>query len=604
MAEILKCWTCEPGVDRGGRKGCKHTSSAQGQRPANCMTWFQCFINCNPEPGRALSSYDNTIMSMPPTPPPLDTTTTQKKIHRINISKNFSGYIDNTIPQSGGVETIEIIGDPGAGFSLTLKDSNNDCSILRTPLDNVSIPYSSKGFNKYSFTQTFPSSPSENKYDLTILPSGGSILGDNIPKTTPTRTIKQYVNPLITFSTSTGTSKAFSISNTTDYPHPVSIKGEPNAMYRRRYSRLRGSRSTTGFTGVTLLEKTDGKVDINFQITKSAAGYLYVFKQPTNESWVKSTKITKTVNKEFSGGGRISVNSTSDIKKGMEFRADVSSTRALVESKDTTDCNKPSNTLVLSSVKDIYTGSTITSSNFPEKVDGEDLVVVSIDEPCKTITIDNPVIIPNGALLTFTHKVTGLVKSIIDHNYIEIGTPDDSLEIDNYYVKPSKSPTYSVPTSVNKVPVGTSLNFDIPDDSIMLSNVSITGSGATAVYMSGNVIVDKFGMKDVTMDVDLDNLISYKPNAYDQNINVVKNHGGFIVDLFTSDRDANIANKTPSIVTTPTHGSISYEGTISAGVGLVTYTPTTNYTGPDFFEFKVNDGTTNSDTKKINITVI
>jgi len=536
-----------------------------------------------------------------------------KKIHRINITKNFGGYINNTVPQSGGVETIEIIGDPGAGFSLTLTDSNKDCSILQTPLDNVSIPFSNKGFSKYSFSQTFPPSVLENKYDMVITPSGGSILGDNIPKTIPTYSIKQYVNPLQTFSVSTETDADFVISDTTTYPHPVSLKGTAGAMYRRRYNKYRGARD------ITSLKKTDGEVNIDFQITKKggAGGYLYIFNQPKTEDWINSDQLTKIVNKEFSGGGKIRVTTTSGIKKGMEFEGEVSVTKAVLDSKYITDCNTSSDTLILNNVKDIDVRSSITSERISAgylDVGGldEDVIVRSIDEPCNTIIVSRPLTISKGSLLTFTRTVTGKVRSIIDEFWIELGTPADDLDVDNYFVKHKKRSVNlknegAVFTNASKIPNGTVLKFDKPNKSSISSNINVTAfdennlyGGVVDLYVKGTITVEKFGLEDVTMNLDLDNIISYKPNAYEQNINIVKNTA-YDFDLFALDKDANLANKSPSIVTNPQHGTLSTS--FDVGVGLLEYTPTTNYTGADFFEFKVSDGTTDSDTKKINITV-
>jgi len=52
-----------------------------------------------------------------------------------------------------------------------------------------------------------------------------------------------------------------------------------------------------------------------------------------------------------------------------------------------------------------------------------------------------------------------------------------------------------------------------------------------------------------------------------------------------------------SIVTSPAHGTLSASGP------TVTYTPTANYNGPDSFTFKVNDGTVDSNTATVTITV-
>src|SRR5688572_567240 len=63
--------------------------------------------------------------------------------------------------------------------------------------------------------------------------------------------------------------------------------------------------------------------------------------------------------------------------------------------------------------------------------------------------------------------------------------------------------------------------------------------------------------------------------------------------------DPNNNPLTYSIVTQPQHG------TITGGTGQVrTYTPTAGYTGPDSFTFRANDGTANSNTATVSITVV
>jgi len=62
--------------------------------------------------------------------------------------------------------------------------------------------------------------------------------------------------------------------------------------------------------------------------------------------------------------------------------------------------------------------------------------------------------------------------------------------------------------------------------------------------------------------------------------------------------DPNNNPLTYSIVTQPTHGTITAGTTASR-----TYTPTTDYTGPDSFTFKANDGTVDSNIATISITV-
>lgn len=67
------------------------------------------------------------------------------------------------------------------------------------------------------------------------------------------------------------------------------------------------------------------------------------------------------------------------------------------------------------------------------------------------------------------------------------------------------------------------------------------------------------------------------------------------IQLFGYDPDGNPVTYT--LVTSPAHGTLS--GTLPN----LTYTPTTNYFGPDSFTFKVNDGSTDSNIATVSITV-
>jgi hypothetical protein len=62
--------------------------------------------------------------------------------------------------------------------------------------------------------------------------------------------------------------------------------------------------------------------------------------------------------------------------------------------------------------------------------------------------------------------------------------------------------------------------------------------------------------------------------------------------------DADFDNLTYSIVSNTTSGTTSLSGDI------VTYTPTTDYTGTDTFTFKANDGSLDSATKTVTVKVI
>ena len=73
------------------------------------------------------------------------------------------------------------------------------------------------------------------------------------------------------------------------------------------------------------------------------------------------------------------------------------------------------------------------------------------------------------------------------------------------------------------------------------------------------------------------------------------------INVLLLDTDDNSGSKTPSTVRSPVRGVIT--GSYGSGDGTITYTPNTGFVGEDSFTFKVNDGTTDSETKTVFITV-
>ena len=69
------------------------------------------------------------------------------------------------------------------------------------------------------------------------------------------------------------------------------------------------------------------------------------------------------------------------------------------------------------------------------------------------------------------------------------------------------------------------------------------------------------------------------------------------VDITLTARSPQGFPLTYSVLTVPTHG------TLSGSAPNLTYTPNTSYIGADAFTFRVNDGTTNSNTATVSITV-
>ena len=130
-----------------------------------------------------------------------------------------------------------------------------------------------------------------------------------------------------------------------------------------------------------------------------------------------------------------------------------------------------------------------------------------------------------------------------------------------------------------------------------------TGAGRTYTPSSNYVGPDSFTFKanDGTVDSNTATVsitvqdTNSAPVANNQAVTTNKNTAKSITLTAT---DSNNDPLTYSIVTQPSHGTI----TGGTGAGR-TYTPNTGYVGPDSFTFKANDGTADSNTATVSITV-
>jgi VCBS repeat-containing protein len=128
-------------------------------------------------------------------------------------------------------------------------------------------------------------------------------------------------------------------------------------------------------------------------------------------------------------------------------------------------------------------------------------------------------------------------------------------------------------------------NYNGPDSFTYKANDGHSDSASATVSITVNAVNDAPVASNVTTSTDEDTAKA--------------------VTLTSTDPD----NTTPtfSVVTGPAHGSLGTIGTPSCGSGTctasVTYTPDLNYNGPDSFTYKTNDGTADSNTATVSITV-
>jgi len=99
---------------------------------------------------------------------------------------------------------------------------------------------------------------------------------------------------------------------------------------------------------------------------------------------------------------------------------------------------------------------------------------------------------------------------------------------------------------------------------------------------------------DATVDITI-NPINDVPLAETQSVTIDQNSSNNTINLTGSDLDGDSLNYT--IVSSPSNG------TLSGTAPILTYTPTTDYSGSDSFSFRVNDGTIDSSEANVNITI-
>tara|TARA_R100001015_G_C4625912_1_gene184650 strand:- start:645 stop:2180 length:1536 start_codon:yes stop_codon:yes gene_type:complete len=133
-------------------------------------------------------------------------------------------YGEPEISIKGATKRIQIVGDVGAEFDLTITKNSDNTSIIDANLANADIIHIPagliRGINKtltsnnteqlfatYQFLQEFPAASANEIYHINVTPKNGTILNSNLTQTAPQAIIYQYINPTITLvGTFSGTS--------------------------------------------------------------------------------------------------------------------------------------------------------------------------------------------------------------------------------------------------------------------------------------------------------------------------------------------------------------------------------------------------------------
>jgi hypothetical protein len=128
------------------------------------------------------------------------------------------------------------------------------------------------------------------------------------------------------------------------------------------------------------------------------------------------------------------------------------------------------------------------------------------------------------------------------------------------------------------------------------------GSDSFTYTISDNGTSDAGHTDTATVNVTINN-VNDNPDAVNDAATVAEDSSNNAINVLANDTDADNlsgpanAGLTVTAVTQPSHGSAAFS---PSGV---TYTPTSNYFGPDSFTYTISDGNGGSDTATVNVTV-
>ena len=505
----------------------------------------------------------------------------EKQIKLLEV-QNDSRFIS----AKGESRIIRVVGTAGAGFTITIKDSSG-CSIMEEELENIEIP---KG-GTYTFAQEFPDIITsagggliKEYYEVTITPHADVMLYDGIENGIPTYTLYQYPDPTITLATtSSQTSPALS----------VAVSGTAT---KRNQAGAFGDNIGESYSNWILTITEDSATNGNFYIKStdfngSIATDSVIKKIVKREVGEDPTSVTlnlkplttraigsTTADNVTKGDDNFVI--SGDLTVGMTIKGKVEKTKTVTNSLEVPSCKRKTDKFELNNTTDLFEKMFIYINGVLSAQ------VISID--CeRNITISKKIAIRQNTDIVFRHDIGATVLEVVS----QINSEGNAcIKVDRYAY----------------IPDNVELEFD-DNDSKVSGKISFSGSGTDSVVLTNEIYVTKYGIRDTTYTLDLDNIITRKPNAKDFNVEVTKNGRGTIY-LDNGDFDGNAASKVPTITQSSSNGTATAYDASDSGYTrpTIVYAPNTNFVGDDKVRYKLADddkATDFSDEKTIKITV-
>lgn len=497
----------------------------------------------------------------------------------------FFGISDQgiAIRSNGDRRVLTVRGTPGAGFSLTIKDSTG-CSLLEDELNDISIPTS----GTFTLVQEFPVMPGiethldqREDYEVNLLPHADVTLHHNVDSVVK---LLQYKDPEIFF---VGNGKGLEIDgfNLISAVQTGKTSSTAPAM---------SISEQTFFSTTVVTSSSGGEGDSRFIYVKNAD-----FQKSVNKDTVIEKVITRASEEPTSSTLRLKPSTPrimkgvedGDLTTGMKIKGSIEVDKVIVNSLDVESCKRKTDRFELDNVNSLFEGMFMY-------VDGNATAsVVSVD--CETeITLSRKVIIPKDSIATFKWSTFAYVSEVITN----IDNTDGNAVV--------------VADRSVYIPDGAVLKFD-DDTSTVVGDIKASGSGTNQITLVTELTVSKYGTNNVSYSTDLSKIITRAPNVRDINLTIPRNIIGKSDpnEIFPShtDPDSNAYDKRYSVTQVGSHGSTS----VKSGLKSILYLPNEGFIGEDIIKYRVvNDGVQNltdpnvaasitpmSDEKTIKITV-
>ena len=579
------------------------------------------------ENSKCFSDETGVKREIPVTTPPVTTTTevptyttvpvdstytpkpTQKEIRNIIIKDKT-----RNINPNGETRSIIIKGEPEATFTLTATTASG-CSILEEEVVNFQLPSTGKHQINVKFPKLDAKATSDT-FTIETKPAADSALGTFIhadPKIYDTTLDLSYsaeelkeVKEVRNIFPKKDDSNIESITKLYQYKDPTVTFTNTSSQTSPALT-VTGSDVTKTGTAKTSTKGTVGYTTSTYTLTivedpTDTAGHLYVKSGANfNNNLTNNKAIKKVVRREISGestptktlklapgpatsdGTTITStgmitdsdgNISGDITDGMNVKGCVSYIKTVVTSVGTDNCYLPVSQFKLLDTNNLFKGMVVSGKG----VYDYPVTITNVDCDNNIITLSSKHIIRDGTVLTFKHCINTSVRKV-----------DTNADADG---------RACITINESTVPDRMELSFT-EDRTVVHGAMKQSGSGSSSITLTTKVDVIKFGEKDITHTLNLDNFITTTPNAYDQDV-LIKKDTATGIYLLKGDLDSNVSSKTATVVGNPRNGAV---GSWSTTAKTVTYTPHTGFIGLDSFTFTVSDGTNSSEEKRIFITV-